>query len=68
MQEKHLQNEKIAEVPNWHESLFTELSNFLFVKLNTSIKCISDAFHNFSLQIFPEIWIRSMNIQFAAPI
>lgn len=58
----YLQNEEVTEVPHRHEALFTELPYFLFIKLNTPIKCISDAFHDLGFQVIPEICIRSMNV------
>lgn len=63
----NLENKKVTEVPNWHEPLFTEFADLIFIELNTLIQCIPDRLHDLHFQIFPETCFSSMNVKFAAP-
>lgn len=54
-----LENEKVAKIPNWHETLFTKLAKFILIELNTFIQCNPDRFNHLRLQIFPKVSINS---------
>lgn len=63
----YLQNEKVTKAPNGLKPLFTELSDFLLIKLNTPIQSVSNTLSDLGFQVFPKTCFRSIYIQFTAP-